>query len=65
LADTVADVHARSRSTYGMRRIGAALHIEQGLVVNKKLILSITGELKIQGLPCPKKTKRNLVNVAT
>jgi hypothetical protein len=43
--DLVADVHARSRGTYGMLRIRAALRREQGMVVNKKLILSIMREL--------------------
>ena len=65
LSDAIADVHARSRGTYGMLRIRAALEIEQGIVVNKKLILKIMRELGIQGLPGPKKGTRNLVNVAT
>jgi putative transposase len=65
LSDAIADVHARSRGTYGMLRIRAALEIEQGVIVNKKLILKIMRELGIQGLPGPKKGRRNLVNVAT
>lgn len=65
LSDAIADVHARSRGTYGMLRIRAALEIEQGIVVNKKLILKIMRELGIQGLRGPKKGTRNLVNVAT
>jgi transposase InsO family protein len=65
LSDAIADVHTRSRGTYGMLRIRAALEIEQGIVVNKKLILNIMRELGIQGLPGPKKGRPNLVNVAT
>ena len=61
----VADIHKRSRGTYGMLRIRAALMREQDMVVNKKLILSIMRELGIKGLPGPKKHKKNLVNEAT
>jgi hypothetical protein len=41
LMDLIADVHERSRGTYGMLRIRAALQREPGMVVSKKLILSI------------------------
>jgi transposase InsO family protein len=47
-----------------MLRINATLEIEQGIIVNRKLILKIMRNLKIQGLPGPKKIRRNLVNVA-
>ena len=65
LSPLIADVHVRSRGTYGMLRIRAALKIEYDMIVNKKLILSIMRELGIQGLPGPKRTKKNLVNAAT
>jgi putative transposase len=65
LMGLVADVHKRSRGTYRMLRIRAALKREQDMVVNKKLILSIMRELGIKGLPGPKKHKKNLVNQAT
>ena len=65
LMGLVADIHARSRGTYGMLRIRAALQREQNMIVNKKLILSIMRELEIKGLPGPKKRKKNLVNQAT
>jgi putative transposase len=65
LMGLVADIHARSRGTYGMLRIRAALQRENDMVVNKKLILSIMRELGIKGLPGPKKRKKNLVNEAT
>jgi hypothetical protein len=58
-------VHKRSRGTYGMLRIRAALEIEQGIIVNKKLILRLMRELGIQGLPGPKKGRHNMVNLAT
>jgi putative transposase len=65
LMGLVADVHKRSRGTYGMLRIRVALKREYDMVVNKKLVLSIMRELGIQGLPGPKKHKKNLVNQAT
>jgi len=65
LTDLVADVHARSRGTYGMLRVTAALRREHDMVVNKKLVWSIMKELGIKGLPGPKRHKKNLVNVAT
>jgi transposase InsO family protein len=65
LTPLVLDVHQRSRGTYGMLRIRAALRIEHDMIVNKKLILSIMREQGIQGLPGPKRHKKNLVNAPT
>ena len=65
LMGLVADIHKRSRGTYGMLRIRAALQREQNMIVNKKLILSIMRELGIKGPPGPKKHKKNVVNQAT
>ena len=65
LADAIADIHARSRGTYGMLRVRAALEIERGIIVNKKLVWKIMRQLGIRGLPGPKKWKPNLVNAAT
>jgi transposase InsO family protein len=65
LSGLIADIHKRSRGTYGMLRIRAALLREQNMIVNKKLILSIMRELGIKGLPGPKKRRKNLVNQAT
>ena len=62
LADAISDIHARSRGTYGILRIKAALEIEQGLIVNTKLVKRIMKELGIQGLPGPKKGMKNLKN---
>ena len=41
LTDLIASVHERSRGTYGMLRITAALRREHDMVVNKKLVWSI------------------------
>ena len=60
LADAIADIHARSRGTYGILRIKAALELEQGLIVNTKLVRRIMNELGIQGLPGPKRGYKNL-----
>jgi putative transposase len=65
LADAIGDIHARSRGTYGMLRIRAALEIEQGLIVNKKLVWKIMREQGLKGLPGPKKGVKNLKNVRT
>lgn len=65
LADMIADIHARSRGTYGMLRIRAALEIEQGLIVNKKLVWKIMRQLGIHGLPGPRKGVKNLKNAPT
>ena len=65
LADAIADIHARSRGTYGMLRVRAALEIEQGLIVNKKLVWKIMRQLGIRGLPGPRKGVKNLKNAPT
>jgi len=65
LADAIADIHARSRGTYGILRVKAALEIEQGLIVNTKLVKRIMRELGIRGLPGPKKGSKNLKNART
>ncbi|MGC1406941.1 MAG: IS3 family transposase, partial [Candidatus Dormiibacterota bacterium] len=65
LADAIADVHSRSRGTYGMLRIRAALEIEQGIIVNKKLVWKIMRQLGLRGLPGPREGGEELVNAAT
>lgn len=52
-------------STYGVRRIRAALGFERGLVANMKLIRRIMAEQGTCGLPRLRNGRRNLVNVAT
>jgi transposase InsO family protein len=61
----IAEIHAASRGTYGVRRVRAALLYERGLVVNRKLIRKIMGEAGLAGLPSPKKGRRNLARIAT
>jgi transposase InsO family protein len=65
LADLIKDIHTRSRGTYGMLRIRAALEIEQGIIVNKKLVWKIMRQLDLKGLPGPKKRNWNKANEAT
>ena len=65
LEDAIAGIHQRSRGTYGVRRIRAALEIEQGLIVNYKLVMKLMRRLGIKGIPGPKKGHRNTVNAAT
>jgi transposase InsO family protein len=65
LSDAIAEIHQRSRGTYGRLRIRAALELEHGLIVNKKQIAKIMAELGIQGLPGPKKRVKNLKNAPT
>jgi putative transposase len=65
LADAITEVHLASRSTYGTRRMRAAMYYERGLVVNRKLIRRIMKEEGLSGLPSAKQGRRNLVNVAT
>jgi putative transposase len=65
LADAIADIHARSRGTYGILRVKAALELEQGLIVNTKLVKRIMRELGLRGLPGPKKGYKNLKNART
>lgn len=43
----------------------AELRIEQGLIVNKKLVWKIMRQLGIRGLPGPKRGRKNLKNAAT
>jgi len=65
LADSISQIHADSRGTYGYRRVHATLRIERGLVVNHKLGAHIMAHLGLSGLPAKKSRKRNLVNVRT
>jgi putative transposase len=65
LSDLIHEIHRRSRGTYGILRVKAALEIEHGLIVNTKLVKKLMKRLGIQGLPGPRKGRPNLVNVAT
>jgi transposase InsO family protein/transposase-like protein len=65
LSDVIAEIHERSRRTYGCRRIRAELADEYGQVVNKKLIRALMAERGIAGLPARRKAKVNLVHRST
>jgi putative transposase len=65
LSDVVGEIHANSRATYGQLRVKAALRIEHGLIVNRKLVARIMRDLQIHGLPTRKQSTRNLANIAT
>ena len=59
LADVIAEIHERSRRTYGWRRVRAELEDGYGQRVNKKLIQSIMRELVITGLPTRRRGRPN------
>jgi len=65
LEDAIRDIHQRSRGTYGILRVKAALEIEQGLIVNYKLVKKLMARLGLRGLPGPRKGYKNLKNVPT
>lgn len=71
LTDVICEIHARSRQTYGMRRIRAELADVYGHIANKKLISSIMRSEQIAGLaarrrrrsgPGHRPTNEDLVN---
>ena len=53
LSDVIAEIHERSRRTYGWRRIRAELADAHGQQVNKKLIGLVMADQGISGLPAP------------
>src|SRR3954454_22701418 len=59
LADVIAEIHERSRRTYGWRRVRAELEDAYGQCVNKKLVQSIMQELAISGLPKRRRGRPN------
>ena len=65
VADTITEIHQRSRSTYGGRRIRAALLADYDMNVNLKLVRSIMTEHGLHGLPHPPRRIPNLIRVTT
>ena len=59
LADVIAEIHERSRRTYGWRRVRAELEDGYGQRVNKKLVQSIMQELVISGVPKRRRGRPN------
>ena len=65
VADTITEIHQRSRGTYGRRRVRAALLADFDMNVNLKLVDSIMTENGLYGLPRPGRRLPNLIRVAT
>jgi transposase InsO family protein/transposase-like protein len=65
VADTITEIHQRSRGTYGGRRIRAALLGDYDMNVNLKLVRSIMTEHGLSGLPRPRRRIPNLIRVYT
>jgi|SRR5271163_694 len=65
VADTITEIHQRSRATYGGRRIRAALLADYDMNVNLKLARSIMTEHGLCGLPHPRRRIPSLIRVAT
>ena len=65
VADTITEIHQRSRGTYGRRRVPAALLADYDMNVNLKLVNSIMSEQGLYGLPRPGRRKPNLIGVDT
>lgn len=65
VADTITEIHQRSRCTYGRRRVRAALLADYEMNVNLKLVNSIMSEHGLCGLPRPGRRIPSLIRVAT
>ena len=58
VADTITEIHQRSRGTYGRRRVRAALLADYDMNVNHKLVNSIMSAHGLYGLPRPGRESR-------
>lgn len=65
VADTITEIHVRSRGTYGRRRIRAALLADYEMNVNHKVVNAIMSEHGLCGLPRPGRRIPNLIKVST
>lgn len=65
VADTITEIHQRSRGTYGRRRVRAALLADYETNVNHKLVNKIMAEYGLYGLPRPGRRKPNLNGIDT
>jgi hypothetical protein len=65
VADTITEIHQRSRGTYGRRRVRAALLADYETNVNHKLVNKIMAEYGLYGLPRPGRRKPNLSGLDT
>lgn len=64
LRGLIGQVHADSRGVYGYRRVRAELRLGRQIVVSRKLVHKLMGELALKGLPAHKQ-RRSLANVST
>jgi putative transposase len=65
VADTITEIHLRSRGTYGRRRGRAALLADDDMNVDLELVKSIMTEHGLYGLPRPGRRLPDLIRVAT
>jgi putative transposase len=65
VADTITEIHQRSRGTYGRRRVRAALLADYDMNVNLKLVKSIMTEQGLYGLPRSGRRLPNLIRLNT
>jgi putative transposase len=64
LRGLIGQIHADSRGVYGYRRVRAELRLGREIIVSRKLVHKLIGELALKGLPA-RKHRRSLANVAT
>lgn len=65
VADTITEIHQRSRGTYGGRRIRTALLDDFEMNVNLKPVRAIMAEQGLSGLPHPRRRIPNLIRLHT
>jgi putative transposase len=65
VADTITEIHQRSRGTYGRRRVRATLLADYEMNINHKLVNSIMSKHGLWGLPRPGRRLPNLIKVNT
>jgi len=64
LRGLIGQIDADSRGVYGYRRVRAELRLGRQIVVSRKLVHKLMGELALKGLPA-RKQRRSLANVVT
>jgi putative transposase len=64
LRGLIGQIHADSRGVYGYRRVRAELRLGRQIVVSRKLVHKLMGELALKGLPA-RKQRRSLANTST
>jgi transposase InsO family protein len=64
LRGLIGQIHADSRGVYGYRRVRAELRLGRQIVVSRKRVQKLMGELALKGLPA-RKQRRSPANVST